>query len=128
MKANVKGILVAVLVLGFGVGIMVLTHTPALAEDNFLFSAESNNIWVLNKATKKMFFMQFQKEDTIWKSNMVTLPSDMNVDALKIKSVGSRGTSLMVVDRSSGKVTMYTVNDDRSVRKYVTVDSGAELK
>jgi hypothetical protein len=128
MRGMVKGVLISVLLLAMGLGLMAGTEAPAWAGEDFLFSAEANNVWVVNKATKKMVFLQFQKEETIWKSNLVTLPSDLNMDALKIQTVGSRGTSVIVSDNSSGKVTMYTVNDDRSVRKYVTVDIAAELK
>jgi hypothetical protein len=128
MLRMVKGALIATLIVVLGFGLIVGADAPAWAGEDFLFSGESNNVWVVNKATKKMVFVQFQKEETIWKSNLVTLPSDLNMDALKIQAVGSRGTSVIVSDKSSGRVTMYTVNDDRSVRKYVTVDIAAELK
>ena len=100
----------------------------AESEGNFMFSAESNSIWVLNTSTKKLIFVQFKEPDKVWKSNQITVPKDFNLDKCVLKAVGSRGTFAFLCDRSSGMTTLYKVNKDHSIEAYQVVNIGEDLK
>jgi len=102
----------------------------AFAEDegNFIFSAQSNSIWVLNTSTKKLIFVQFKKPDNIWKSNQITVPIDFNLNKCVLKAVGSRGSFAFLCDRSSGMTTFYEVKKDHSIEAYIVVNVGEDLK
>jgi hypothetical protein len=65
--------------------------------DNFVFSASSNSTWVLDKTTKKLIYMQFLKEDMVWKSKTVIIPEAVNLRESKLEAVGARGTGLFTI-------------------------------
>jgi hypothetical protein len=100
----------------------------AESEDNIIFSAESNSIWVLNTATKKLIFVQFVEPDKVFKSNQITVPIDFNLDKCVLKAVGARGTSVFLFDKSSGITTLYKAKSDHSVAAFQTINVGADLK
>ncbi len=109
-------------------GIVFVNPTFAGSGDNFLSSAESNSIWVLNKSTRKMIFVQFKKTDRVWKSNQITVPANYNLDRSELRAVGSRGTSVFLFDKDTGLTTLYSVNKDRSVARYPLVDVQQDLR
>ena len=117
-----------VLFIMFVTGINSLS--PAFAEDNdnLLFSAESNSIWVLDKTTRKLIYIKFTKPDTVWKTNTVTVPPNFNLDKTKMKAVGGRGTSVFLYDKSKGLITLYQAIKDHSIRGYLVVPAIEDLK
>jgi len=110
------------------ISIMSVSIASAESEDNFIFSAQSNSIWVLNKSTRKMIFLQFKEPDEIWKSNQVTIPVDFNLAKCVLKAVGSRGTCVFLYDKFSGMTTFYKAKKDHSVLKYIVVNIEEDLK
>ena len=124
-----KALLSAVLLLGAALLVLnPVIASSAESQGNFIFSALSNSIWVLNKSTRKMIFVQFKKPGTIWKSNQVTVPVDFNLDKCALKAVGGRGTSVFLYDKSSAMTTFYQVNKDHSVNEFKVVNIGEDLK
>ena len=115
--------------LAMSVTLLVFVNTAyAESGDDFIYSSQSNSIWVLSKSTRKMIYVQFAKEDALWKSNQVPVPANFNLDKCVLKAVGSRGGSVFLYDKSSGMVTLYQVKKDRSVRQFRVVDVGKDLK
>ena len=112
------------------ISILVLCSGGVYAggEDNFLFSAVSNSAWILDKNTGKLIFIQFQKPDEIWKSNIVIVPSEFNLDRCILKTVGGRGTSVFIHDPSTGMTTFYDVQKDQSVESYMVINISNDLK
>ena len=108
----------------------IISLSPAFAEDNdnLLFAAESNSIWVLDKTTRKLIFIQFKKPDTVWKTKTVTVPSKFNLAKTKIKAVGSRGTSVFLYDKSQGFITFYQAIKDHSIKTFLVVSATEDLK
>ena len=124
-----KALLSAVLLLGAALLVLnPIIASSAESQGNFIFSALSNSIWVLNKSTRKIIFVQFKKPDAIWKSNQVTVPVDFNLDKCVLKAVGGRGTSVFLYDKSSAMATFYQVKKDHSVDKFMMVNIGEDLK
>lgn len=115
--------------LAMSVTVLVFVNTAyAESGDDFIYSSQSNSIWVLSKSTRKMIYVQFAKEDALWKSNQVPVPANFNLDKCVLKAVGSRGGSVFLCDKSSGMITLYQVNKDQSVRQFRVVDVGKDLK
>ena len=100
----------------------------AESEGNLIFSAESNSIWVLNTSTKKLIFVQFEEPAKVWKSNLITVPTDFNLDKCVLQAVGVRGTSVFLFDKSSGMTSLYKVKNDHSIETYLVVNIGGDLK
>lgn len=44
--------------------------------ENFVAAATGNSVWVLNKSTKKLMFVQFKKSDKVWKSIPHDIPTN----------------------------------------------------
>jgi len=109
--------------------LMGVLVNPASAGDGgtFIFSAQSNNIWVLNKSNRKMMFIQLEEEE-VWKSSATTIPAGFDMEKCKLEAVGGRGTSVFLYDKSSGKVTLYKVQKDHTIHQFHVVDAGADLK
>ena len=106
------------------------SSTPASAEsdEDYLFSSQSNNTWILQKSTRKMILVSFEKTNQIWKSNVVTIPGEFNLDKCVITAVGMRGTSVFLFDRSSSLITLFSANDDGSIKTYLAGDLKDDLK
>lgn len=104
--------------------------SPAFSGDdgNLLFSTESNSVWVLNKAKKKLIYMRFVKPDEVWKSNPVPIPAEFNVEHCKIKAVGRVGDFVFLIDQSKGLVTFYQAKGDHTVDGYLVVPVNEDLK
>ena len=108
----------------------IFNANQALAENKgvYIFSAESNCIWSLSKETKKVMFIQFKDDGSIWKSNIGKIPDEFNLNESEIKAVGSRGTSLFVYDKSQGLVTIFQAVKDQSIKTFPIVNTSIELK
>ena len=100
----------------------------AAGEGSFLFSAESNSAWILDKNTRKLIYIQFKKPDKIWKSNTVVVPPEFILDRCIFKAVGGRGTSVFIHDPSTGMTTLYNVKKDHSIESFMVVDVSHDLK
>ena len=75
-----------------------------------------------------MIFLKFEKPDSVWKSNQITVPVNFNLDKCEIKAVGSRGGSVFLYDKSLGMITIYKVNKDHSVESYIVVNIEEDLR
>ena len=93
----------------------------ALAEDgkNYIFSAQANAVWILNKTTRKMMYLKFEKQDEIWKSSPFQIPASYNIDHCALQITGRRGQAILLFDKSSGVAAVYEVKSNRSIEKYI---------
>lgn len=98
------------------------------AEDGMdvMFATESNSVWILDKATHRLVFLQYEGKD-VWKSNVANVPAEFNLDESEITAVGMRGTSLFVCDRSQGLVVLFEVSKDHSVTTYPVISARQAL-
>ncbi len=85
--------------------------------NNFMASAAGGSLWVLNKSTRRLMFVQFTGKDKIWKSLPINIPSNYNVEECRLQSFGRRGVGLLLFDISSGLATAYAVQRDHSIEK-----------
>ena len=81
----------------------------AFAEDGqqYTFSAQANSVWILNKTTRKMMSLKFEKQDKVWKSDPFQIPPTYNIDHCAFQIVGRKGQALLVFDTSSGAAEVY---------------------
>ncbi len=121
---TINGVFIILVIFVIG----ALPNSVAFAESDLLFSAQSNKIWALKKSTRKLIYMQFEKQNITWKSNTIIAPSEFNLNESVLTSVGSRGTSVFLYDKSSGLITFFTVQKDHSIRSYIVVNMDEELK
>lgn len=116
------GVCVTVILMG-----VLVNPASAGGGGNFILSAQSNSIWVLNKSSRKMMFMQIEEEE-VWKSHTTTIPAGFDIDKCRLEAVGGRGTSVFLYDKSSGKVTLFKAMKDHTIHQFQVVDAGADLK
>ena len=128
MKKLCLGLVVVTLLVTSGINVPSVSVSYAENGDNFICSALSNSIWILNKSTKKLMFVKFLEADELWKSYPVIVPSSFDLEKCMLESVGSRGGSVFLCDRSSGMTTLYQVKKDRSVQQFLVVNTGEDLK
>jgi hypothetical protein len=119
-------VLVTVCVTLILMGVLV-NPASACSGGNFILSAQSNSIWVLNKSSRKMMFIQLEEKE-VWKSHTITIPAGFDMEKCKLEAVGGRGTSVFLYDKTSGKVTLYKVKKDHTIHQFPVVDAGADLK
>ena len=95
----------------------------AFAEDGkqYIFSAQANSVWVLNKTTRKMMFLKFEKQDKVWKSDSFQIPATYNIDHCAFQIVGRRGQAVLVFDTSSGAAEVYEVKSNHTIETYISV-------
>ena len=105
-----------------------ITIARAESRGNFIFSGQSDSIWVLNKSTRKLIFLKFEAPDSVWKSHPVTVQADFSLDNCGLTAVGTRGGSAFLYDHSSGLVTIYQAQKDQSILKYKVVNIAEDLK
>ena len=104
--------------------------TPAVwaEEGNFLFSSISNNTWALDKSTRQLILVNFEKPDQVWKSNPIIIPDSFDLSACRLEAVGVRGTAVFLLDTSGGLVTFYDAKDDGSIKAFKVVNIKEALK
>ena len=120
------GVMCGIFVLAFGANI--LNYAWAKSEGNFIIATRQSCMWALNKSTRKLMFLKYQDENMVWKSDPITVPSNLNLDKSVLIVTGRENTQVFLYDESSGFVTFYEVKKDRSIKKYVSVDLTSELK
>ncbi|MBN2516525.1 MAG: hypothetical protein JXC33_10900 [Deltaproteobacteria bacterium] len=128
MKKSCAVIGVVMLVIMVGMGAIFVSPAFSGDDGNLLFSTESNSIWVLNKATKKLIYMRFVKPDEVWKSNPVPIPAEFNVEHCKINAVGRIGDYVFLIDKSQGLVTFFQAQSNHTVDGYIVVPVNEALK
>ena len=96
--------------------------------EKFLSAGSYINIWVLNKETRKMMFVSFQEKDELWKSQVVIIPPDFDLDKCVLSAAGGRGKAVFLHDTSSGMTTMYLVENDHTVIQYMRFNGAIELQ
>ena len=113
--------------LGF-LGVIFVGTASAQSGEDYVVTAYGQNIWVLNKATRKIIFYQIEKKGDVWKSEPVTVPAEVNLDQCIFQSAGRRGAEVILLDKSTGMMTMYEVKSNHSVKKYQDIEVRMDLK
>jgi hypothetical protein len=113
--------------LGF-LGVLFVGTPSAQSGEDYVVTAYGQNIWVLNKATRKLIFYQIEKKGDVWKSEPVSVPAGVNLDQCLFQSAGRRGAEVILLDKSTGVMTMYEVKSNHSVKKYQDIDVRVDLK
>ena len=96
--------------------------------ENYIISTRHSCVWALNKSTRKLMFLKYQDENKVWKSDQITVPTDIDLNSSLLIATGREGTQVFLYDNSSGLVTFYEVEKDRSIKKFVSVDLASDLK
>jgi hypothetical protein len=96
--------------------------------ENFIISTRRSCVWALNKSTRKLMFLKYQDENKVWKSDQITVPSNIDLNNSLLIATGREGTQVFLYDNSSGLITFYEVEKDRSIKKFVSVDLAGDLK
>jgi hypothetical protein len=128
MKKSITGICFFILLAVLAVGSFSIAPANAETDSDYLFSSQSNNTWILQKSTRKMILVSFEKNDNIWKSEVITIPDVFDLGKCIITAVGMRGTSVFLFDKSSSLITLFSANDDGSIKSYLTGDLKEDLK
>jgi hypothetical protein len=97
-------------------------------EGNYIVSTRHSCVWALNKSTRKLMFLKYQDENKVWKSDQITVPTDVDLNNTLLIATGREGTQVFLYDKASGFVTFYEVQKDRSIKKFVNVDLASDLK
>ena len=120
---------------GSTIGILVLIFSLTMVEvawaqqgSNYIISTRHSCVWALNKSTRKLMFLKYQDENKVWKSDQITVPTDIDLNSSLLIATGREGTQVFLYDNSSGLVTFYEVEKDRSIKKFVSVDLASDLK
>ena len=110
--------------------IVTFSNTTVFAESgsDYLFSSKSNNTWILNKLTRKLILVNFEKADNIWKSKVISIPGEFNLNECTIEAVGMRGTSVFLIDMSSSLITLFSAEDDGSIKTFLVGNLKEDLK
>jgi hypothetical protein len=96
--------------------------------ENFIVSIRHSSMWAVNKSTRKLMFLKYQEENKVWKSDQITVPTDIDLNNTLLLATGREGTQVFLYDKASGFVTFYEVKKDRSIKKYISVDLASDLK
>ena len=113
--------------LGF-LGVVFVGAASAQSGEDYVVTAYGQNIWVLNKATRKIIFYQIEKKGDVWKSEQATIPAEINLDQCIFQAAGRRGAEVILLDKSTGTMTMYEVKSNHSIDKYQDIDVRTDLK
>lgn len=100
----------------------------AQSERNFVVATRHSCVWAINKATRKLMFLKYQDENKVWKSDPITVPTDVDLNNTSLIATGREGTQVFLYDQASGFITFYEVQKDRSIKKFVNVDLATDLK
>jgi hypothetical protein len=108
--------------------LFVVEAAWAQSEGNFIVATSHSCVWALNKATRKLMFLKYQDENKVWKSDPITVPTDVDLNNTSLIATGREGTQVFLYDQASGFITFYEVQKDRSIKKFVNVDLATDLK
>jgi hypothetical protein len=100
----------------------------AQSEGNFIVAIKHSSMWAVNKSTRKLMFLKYQEENKVWKSDQITVPTDVDLNNTLLIATGREATQVFMYDKASGFVTFYEVQKDRSIKKFVNVDLANDLK
>jgi len=128
MKRTVATLCFFILFAVFAFGTFSAAPASAEPDGDYLVSSLSNNTWVLHKSTRKMLLVSFEKSENIWKSEVVTIPAEFNLDKCVVTAVGMRGTSVFLFDTSSSLITLFSADDKGKVKAYPVGDLKEDLK
>lgn len=117
-------ICISVLVLS----LTIVDFAWAQSEGNFIVAIKHSSMWAVNKSTRKLMFLKYQEENKVWKSDQITVPTDVDLNNTLLIATGSEATQVFLYDKASGFVTFYEVQKDRSIKKFVNVDLANDLK
>jgi hypothetical protein len=73
-------------------------------------------------------FLKYQEENQVWKSDKITVPTDIDLNNTSLIATGREGTQVFLNDKASGFITFYEVQKDRSIKKFISVDLANDLK
>ena len=126
-KCAVKvGSIICISVLVFS--LTIVDSAWAQSEGNFIVAIKHSSMWAVNKSTRKLMFLKYQDENKVWKSDQITVPTDVDLNNTLLIATGSEATQVFLYDKASGLVTFYEVQKDRSIKKYINVDLASDLK
>ena len=117
-------ICISVLVLS----LTIVDSAWAQSEGNFIVAIKHSSMWAVNKSTRKLMFLKYQDENKVWKSDQITVPTDVDLNNTLLIATGREATQVFLYDTASGFVTFYEVQKDRSIKKYINVDLASDLK
>ena len=95
---------------------------------NFIVATKQSCMWAVNKSTRKLMFLKYQDDNNVWKSDPITVPSNIDLNESVLIVTGRENTQTFLYDLSSGFVVFYEVLKDRSIKKYHSVDLASDLK
>jgi hypothetical protein len=124
--AVMAGSIICISVLVFS--LIIIDVSWAQNEGNYIVSTRHSCVWALNKSTRKLMFLKYQDENQVWKSDQITVPTDVDLNNTRLIATGREGTQVFLYDKASGFVTFYEVQKDRSIKKFVNVDLASDLK
>jgi hypothetical protein len=117
--------IVLVCFLIFVVGPSLSDTASAQVGDKFIVSLTSNSGWVINKATRKVMFFKYTRKATVWKSNLLILPADIDLDNCVLQSVGD---AAFLYDKSSDMIRFYKPLKDGSLMPFPDFNLEVETK
>jgi len=112
----------------FVLSLTIVDSAWAQSEGNFIVAIRHSSMWAVNKSTRKLMFLKYQEENKVWKSDQITVPTDVDLNNTLLIATGREGTQVFMYDKASGFVTFYEVQKDRSIKKYINVDLASDLK
>ena len=122
-------------IVGICVSCLFLIAVPnvrdtALAEsgDKYIVSIISNGGWALNKVSRKLMFFRYMDPQETWTTNPIVLPQDIDLNNCVLQTVGSRGTSVFLYDKSSHVIRLYQAIKNRSTLDYGGLNLDTKLK
>ena len=110
------------------VSLTIVDVAWAKSGGNFIVAIKHSSMWAVNKSTRKLMFLKYQEENKVWKSDQITVPTDIDLNNTKLMATGREGTQVFLYDKASGFVSFYEVQKDRSIKKFVNVDLAVDLK
>ena len=120
------GSIICISVLVFS--LTIVDSAWAQSEGNFIVAIKHSSMWAVNKSTRKLMFLKYQEENKVWKSDQITVPTDVDLNNTLLIATGREATQVFMYDKASGFVTFYEVQKDRSIKKFVNVDLATDLK
>ena len=120
------GSIICISVLVFS--LTIVDSAWAQSEGNFIVAIKHSSMWAVNKSTRKLMFLKYQAENKVWKSDQITVPTDVDLNNTLLIATGREATQVFMYDKASGFVTFYEVQKDRSIKKFVNVDLATDLK